>query len=475
MYELLSPDRQHEESGILQRMNSGEPVLHFETVRVHKDGTPVDVSLTISPIRDRSGQIVGISHVARDITDQKRTAEQLRQTQKLESLGVLAGGIAHDFNNLLTGILGNASIALEDLPEGANAKESMEAVISASERAAELARQMLAYSGKGHFVLEQINLSQKVREIIPLIKAAIPATVELRLNLQEPLPFVEADAAQMQQLIMNVIINGAEAVPEGTPGTLTITTRDQEVEAAYLRSHRGTGTSELTPGPHVLFEVRDTGTGMDEATIARIFDPFFTTKFTGRGLGLAAVLGIVRGHRGSIEVSSTLGQGTVFRFLFPAAGTVREKTTPAGQPQSVGLRGSGIVLVVDDEQIVRNMAKQALERYGYSVLLAEDGARGLDIFRRDADQIRCVVLDLTMPVMSGEETLARMQAVRADIPVILSSGFNELQAVQRFEGKGLAGFLQKPYKAMTLVQSVNQVIAQSTARSAPAYGGQAQT
>jgi PAS domain S-box-containing protein len=462
MRELLPVGRQDEETEILERVCGGGKVLHFETVRVKKDGTPIEVSLTISPIRDRAGEIVGVSHVARDITEQKRIAEQMRQTQKLESLGVLAGGIAHDFNNLLTGILGNASMVLEDMPADSEAREPIESVIAASERAAQLAQQMLAYSGKGRFVLETIDLSARVRGTLRLIKAAIPPTVELHLDLDDDLPAVEADGAQMQQLIMNIIINGAEAVPEGTRGTVTITTRREFLGDQEPRPREAGGAGELPEGNYVLLEVTDTGTGMDEETRARIFDPFFTTKFTGRGLGLAAVLGIVRGHRGSIQVISDLGKGTTFRVLLPA--TVAQEAKPAAQtPQIASVEGEGAVLVVDDEEIVRRLARQSLERHGYQVLLAENGARGLDMFARDGDEIRCVVLDLTMPVMSGEETLERMQAVRRDVPIILSSGFNEVQALQRFEGKGLAGFLQKPYRAGDLVEKVRAVMVRAGA------------
>ena len=459
MRDLLPPDQQDEESDILERLRGGSPVIRFESVRVRKDGSLIDVSLTISPIRDKTGQIVGVSHIAHDISEQKRTAEQIRQTQKLESLGVLAGGIAHDFNNLLTGILGNASLALEDLAPESPAQSAIQSVIEASERAAQLARQMLAYSGKGHFVLERIDLSARVRETVPLIRSSIPPTVELRLNLADKLPMIEADAAQIQQLIMNIIINGAEAVPEGMPGIVTITTRRQHVDSADVHTEGAAG--DLAPGAYVLFEVSDTGSGMDEETKARIFDPFFTTKFTGRGLGLAAVLGIVRGHRGSIQVLSTLGEGTAFRVLLPVAGGDQERRPAAEEGEAEYLHGTGLVLIVDDEEIVRKMAKSGLERFGYTVLVAENGARGLDIFRREADRLICVVLDLTMPVMSGEETLARMKAVRSDIPIILSSGFNEVQAVRRFKGKGLTAFLQKPYKAAVLLETIRRAVSQS--------------
>jgi two-component system, cell cycle sensor histidine kinase and response regulator CckA len=464
MLEFVPPERKQEEFDILERLRMGKSVLHFETVRMRKDGAAVDVSLSISPIRDKTGQVVGISHVARDITAEKKNAEQMRQTQKLESLGVLAGGIAHDFNNLLTGILGNASLALDDLAPGSPAAASVAAVIEASERAAQLSRQMLAYSGRGHFVLELVDLSARIRETLPLIKAAVPPAVEIRLDLEPNLPAIEADPAQMQQLIMNIIINAAEAVPEGKPGRVTITSRSVQIDGRSLPPHQDVGMGELTPGPFVMFEVSDTGVGMDEDTKSRIFDPFFTTKFTGRGLGLAAVLGIVRGHRGSIRVSSALGKGTTFRILFPAVQGAASSQAQPREQAAADLHGSGVVLVIDDEQIVRDMAKNAVERSGYSVLLAEDGARGLDIFRREKDCIRCVLLDLTMPVMSGEETLSRIQALDRDIPVILSSGFNEVQAMRRFQGKGLAGFLQKPYKPEELVQKIHSVMADSAAR-----------
>jgi PAS domain S-box-containing protein len=467
MLELLPPELKHEESNFLERLARGERIVHFETIRLRKDGSSVDVSLTISPIRDKAGQIVGISHVGRDITDQKRTSEQMRQTQKLESLGVLAGGIAHDFNNLLTGILGNASIALEDLPPDSPAREAVDAIITASDRAAALARQMLAYSGKGRFVLERIDLSEKVRQTLPLIKSAIPPTVEVQLKLEEPLPLIEADSVQMQQLIMNVIINAAEAIPDQQRGAVIVSTHRESIDDEYVRKHEGSSTSQLSPGPHVLFEVVDTGSGMDAGTLSRIFDPFFTTKFTGRGLGLAAVLGIVRGQHGAVQVSSTPGQGTAFRFLFPVAEkSGKDPGNAAQRASSEDLRGAGVVLVVDDEQIVRDMAKQGLERYGYTVLVAENGVQGLEIFRRHAERIQCVVLDLTMPKMSGEEALDHMRRVRTDVPIILSSGFNEAQAVQRFEGKGLAGFLQKPYRASALLEKIKEITT-SSAKSAP--------
>ena len=252
-----------------------------------------------------------------------------------------------------------------------------------------------------------------MQEAIPLIQAAVSRTVELRLDLADDLPAIEADTTQMQQIVMNLVINGAEAIPEGRCGTVTIVTRRQEVDEDFICTQSDIATGELIPGTYVVLEVRDDGSGMDEATKAKIFEPFFTTKFTGRGLGLAAVLGIVRGHSACMQVSSTPGQGTVFRVLFTTA-TNTLGPHPSPRQETKSLAGHGAVLIIDDEPIVRNVARQALEHYGYTVLLAEDGERGLELFRRHGEHIRCLVLDATMPVMSGEETLLRLKSIGAE-------------------------------------------------------------
>jgi PAS domain S-box-containing protein len=456
---LLPPDRPDEESSILRKIQSGERVEHFETVRRRKDGELICVSLTISPIRGQDGRIVGASHIARDISERKKLEEQLRQTQKLESLGVLAGGIAHDFNNLLTGILGNASLALEAVPSGDPSEKYLSDVIRAAESAADLTRQLLAYAGKGRFITEHVDLSRMVREISGLIQSSIQRSVRLRLDLMPDLPPIEADAGQIQQIVMNLVINAAEAIGEERPGTVYLSTRTQEVDEDYIRTaFQG---ENLAPGKYVSLEVHDTGCGMDRETMARIFDPFFTTKFTGRGLGLAAVMGIVRGHKGALRVYSTPGQGSTFKVLFPAAAGTR----PSAPVREAGLfRGTETVLVVDDEDIVRQAARNALERYGYTVRTAQDGAEAVEIFSRDAGRIGLVLLDLTMPFMAGEEALAKLRAVSPDVRVLLSSGFNEVEAVRRFIGKGLAGFIQKPYSAVDLARRVRQALDEPVAR-----------
>lgn len=253
---------------------------------------------------------------------------------------------------------------------------------------------------------------------------------------------------------MNLVINGAEAIEQGQNGTVLVTTSVQEVDLHYIE--QTFGHNQITPGKHVSLEVHDTGSGMDEATIEKIFDPFFTTKFTGRGLGLAAVLGIVRGHKGALKVYSTLGKGTTFKVLFPANDTHVPEAHATPLPPRFTAQGT--VLVVDDEEVIRKVAKSILERFGFQVLLAENGREAVDIFEQMLDQISVVILDLTMPVMNGEEALRRIKAMNPHVPILLSSGFNEMEAIQRFAGKGLAGFVQKPYTSGRLAEKLKGVL-----------------
>jgi PAS domain S-box-containing protein len=454
MTRLLPPDRPNEESEILRRLARGERVEHFETVRLRKDGTQIHVSQSISPIRDILGNVCGASHIARDITERKQLEEKLRQTQRLESLGVLAGGIAHDFNNLLTGILGNASLACESLSTLSPQRKLLADVVKAAERAADLTRQLLAYSGKGQFVTETANLSQLIEEIVGLIQTSVPRNVQLRLELASDLPPVEGDISQFQQVVMNLIINAAEAIGD-KPGTVIVTTAVQNVDREFARNTWG--IPDLAPGCYVALEVHDDGCGMNEKTIQKIFDPFFTTKFAGRGLGLSAVMGIVNAHKGALKVYSEPGKGTTFKVVFPATNASEHK--PRGMAEEKPeLLGNGKILVVDDEEIVRQTARNALEHYGYTVLTAKDGREGVDIFRAAHGDIRLVLLDLTMPVMGGEEALHHLKSIDPTVKVLLSSGFNEVETIRRFTGRGLAGFVQKPYTGLTLLQRVAEVL-----------------
>ncbi len=455
---LLPPDRPDEEATILRRLSKGERVEHFETARMRKDGNQIEVSLSISPVYDKNGRVIAASHVARDITERRSLETKRLHAQKLESLGVLAGGIAHDFNNLLTGILGNASLVAEGLQQSNPDRPILQECIAAAERAALLTKQLLAYAGKGRFVTEPINLSHLVRQISALIQTSISRKVQVRMELANDLPSIEADAGQLQQVIMNLVINGAEAIAEDV-GIVVCTTAVQMVDDAYIKSLGAEG-QYISPGRHVMLEVQDSGCGMDEATLLRIFEPFFSTKFTGRGLGLAAVSGIVHGHRGALRVYSTPGKGTSFKVLFPAAEAALNSPQPP--TTAANLEGSGnTVLIVDDEDSVRSVARNTLQRRGYRTIEARDGREALEVFRKFAHEISLVLLDLTMPYMNGEEVLRELQIITPSVKVVLSSGFNEVEAIRRFTGKGLAGFLQKPYTAMRLAEAVKAIIGQT--------------
>ena len=398
--------------------------------------------------------------VLRDLTAQKhaeaeRTAleRQLFQAQKLESLGVLAGGIAHDFNNLLMGVLGHAGLALEQLNPLHPARRNLEAIQKAGQRAADLTRQMLAYSGRGQFVVRHLDLTVQVEEMVHLLEVSLPKTVVLHLDLKRDLPAVTADASQVQQVIMNLVINAAEAIGEA-PGAITLATGLQRLEQPG--GHALLVGQDVAPGLYVCLEVTDTGCGMDPGTVSRIFEPFFTTKFTGRGLGLSAIMGIVRGHKGALRVYSEPGRGTTFKVLFPA----QEATVAAAVPEEAGgaWTSQGLVLVVDDDETVRAVAREALERRGFQVLEAGDGVEGVAQVRQHGSALSLVLLDMTMPRMDGETAFREMRALHPELRVILSSGYSEVEAMGRFLGKGLRGFIQKPYGPKDLVAKVQSAL-----------------
>jgi signal transduction histidine kinase/CheY-like chemotaxis protein len=377
--------------------------------------------------------------------DARRAIEaKVLEVQKLESLGVLAGGIAHDFNNLLVAIMGNAGLALLDLPEDSPARASIIDVEVASRRAGELARQMLAYSGRSRFVIEPIELSELVRELLTLLQVSIGKRVILRLNLSPSPVVVDADAAQLRQVVMNLVINAADAIGDRS-GNVTIRVDQMIADADELtRAHPGAG---LGPGSYALLEVVDTGTGMDRVTQDRIFDPFFTTKFTGRGLGLAAVLGIVRGHGGALSVNSELGKGSTFRIVLPLSAS----SPAAGRSRDREWRGSGTVLVVDDDPMVRTVARRLLESFGLTVRVAAGGPEAIALVSAAPASVDAVLLDMTMPELSGPEVFSELRTIRADLPVVLMSGYHE-DELDPGIGASISGFVQKPFTPADLAR-----------------------
>ena len=396
--------------------------------------------------------------VITDISERKRVEEerlafetQLLHAQKLESLGVLAGGIAHDFNNLLMGILGRADLARLSLdrPDGP-AAEHLAALDTAANRAAELARQLLAYSGRGQTVIEPVELRDLVEELTHLLDVTISKKARIGFHFAEQPLVVEGDATQLRQIVMNLIANASEALGDES-GTIHVTAAVLPCDRAYLDRLYGGG--DLPEGSYAFFEVSDTGSGIDPETLPRIFDPFYTTKFTGRGLGLAAVIGIVRAHRGAIDVESRPGLGTRFRVLLPLAGGA---TLPAARPQpgAEGWRATGTVLLVDDDETVRTVTSAMLEHVGLTVVTARDGCEAVQIFGEAPESFDCVLLDLTMPGMDGEELLRELKYLSPDVRVVLCSGYDEQDVARRFVGQGVAGFLQKPYDLAALAAAL---------------------
>ena len=406
-----------------------------EVWRVRKDGTRFLGAGVLASMGEGDAREYG--SLIRDVTALRRSEQDLQQAQKLEGIGVLAGGIAHDFNNLLTGIMGGLSMVKASLPAHDPAYPMVEIAEQSSVRAAELVAQLLAYSGKGKFVITRFDFSVLIAEMLPLIAASIPKTVELELSLAPGLPWIEADASQIRQVVMNLIINGAEAIGTGG-GSVRVST----------------GVSDS--GADIFMEVKDSGTGMSAATKAKMFDPFFTTKFTGRGLGLAAVSGIVRGHKGKMRVDSIPGHGTTFSVAFPAVQA--EAPRQVDPPALIIPHGAGTILVVDDEPIVRMLIEAILKRSGYTVLVAKNGREAVESFRQNASEIAAVLLDMTMPVMGGEEAFRLIREIQPGVPIIVSSGYSETSAREELGCDEVAGFIRKPYVAAQLVESIQEAM-----------------
>jgi PAS domain S-box-containing protein len=416
-----------------------------------------------SRVAERTADLRAAQQLSEDLLRREQAARraaeaseaQSRHVQKLESIGVLAGGIAHDFNNLLHVVLGNADIALSRLPGRSPAREPLEEVVRATIRAADLTRQMLAYSGKGAFVVRHLDLANEVREMATLLRTAISKQASLVWELASNLPVVKADATQIRQIVMNLITNASDALRE-QPGTITLRTgimhREELKDSRFGTQLQGEEPIGEGDDLFVFLEVSDTGSGMSPDTLQRIFDPFFSTKFAGRGLGLAAVMGIVRGHQGLILIRTEPGRGTSFRVLFPAvAGTARKSVKPSAARSD--WHGSGTVLVVEDEEGVREVAERMLQEIGFDTIAAVDGRDALEIMDRLGDSITAVLLDLSMPRMGGLETFRHLREARPHLPIIMMSGYTEQVVAPQFSssGPGITAFLQKPFLAEDLI------------------------
>lgn len=404
--------------------------------------------------------------IVNDVTARKRATEKkleyerrMQETQRLESLGVLAGGIAHDFNNILMAILGYADLAQQELSPVSPAMECIVEVEKAARCAGELCKQMLAYSGKGHFVVDRFMLNDIIQEMLHLLKHSISKRAVLNLHLAHQLPLIEGDATQIRQVVMNLVINASDALEEKS-GSISVTTGAMQCDKRYLFDTFG--LIDLEEGLYLVLEIADTGCGMPQETIERIFDPFYTTKFTGRGLGLAAVLGIVRGHKGALKVYSEVGKGSIFKVLLPAVEETEEErlaTAAAVTEKKRENERSGLVLLVDDEETNRALGQRMLKKLGMDVVTACDGIDAIEIYRERGAEICCVVLDLTMPRMNGEETFRKLREIDASARVILTSGYSREELSERLKVKGFKAFLEKPYTSQVLADTIDQTLA----------------
>ncbi|RLL53725.1 response regulator [Mariprofundus sp. EBB-1] len=440
---------------------SGGHLQHFEVCLKHKDGSRVWVEVNSQCFFDKEGKIAGVEGNIRNIAERKKAEQesqeltgQLQQAQKMESIGVLAGGIAHDFNNMLVGVMGNAELAMLDKAAQGEMREYLEKIFKSARRGADLVKQMLAYSGQGRLTMGHQNFNDLICEVSELLSTVIGKKIVLNQTLMDALPDVYGDRNQLTQLVMNLMTNASESM-EANPGEIHLRTGLRHLAALDFSNMYM--ASDLQPGMYVFVEVKDSGCGMDEDTKLRIFDPFFTTKETGSGLGLSALLGIVRSHGGTLALHSELGKGSRFTVFLPLLES--EKPKPELQTMEMNLQPDvyGGVLLVDDEEAVRDVARRLLEREGIRVFTANDGEHAVHMFREHAHEISMVLMDLTMPIMDGEEAFHAIRAMNPDASIVLSSGFLDNDAIDRLKHNGLAGFMKKPYTRNALLSEVTRL------------------
>ncbi len=453
---LVLPDRADELPIILEKIKNGEHIAHYETLRRRKDGQTVHVSLAISPIQTVDGSIIGASTIGRDITERKVSEELVRDMQRRQSIGILSAGIAHDFNNLLGSMMGNISLAQTQMPAGHPSIHNMENALLAMDRAAHLTQQMLAYAGKGKFQIRTIDVASMISDHMNLFSVSLPKNVALATHLPSVPVFVNGDPGQIEQIIMNLIINGGEAIGD-EQGVVSITLTEAAMGRGDLADYGRLTNTPLAEGSYALLEVSDTGMGMGPEMIKKIFDPFFTTKFIGRGLGLSAVLGIIQGHKGGIYIKSAESIGTTFRVILPAVASpvpseVREITETQVHAEAP------TILVIDDEMDIASMAQEILESEQYRVLVKLNPVEGIEIYRQRQSEIDLVLLDLTMPEMTGKEVVDRLKAINPDVKIIVTSGYSEDEVNKKIGIANVSGFIQKPYRLESLISMVGNAI-----------------
>jgi PAS domain S-box-containing protein len=451
---LIPPNQQNEEPEILGRIQRGETINHYETVRRRKDGSLIQISLTVSPIKDSNGTIVGASKIARDITDIKFSEEQLRQAQKMEVVGRLAGGIAHDFNNLLTSINGFTEMALAETAKDSPIAEYLEEIGKSGKRAAALTQQLLAYSRKQLLAPKILDLNGCVSEIEKMLRRLIGEDILFYTLLDPMIGPVRADPAQIQQIIMNLVLNARDAMPEG--GSLRIETANVDLDEDYIADH-----PDASPGPHAMLSVTDSGVGMTPEVLAQIFEPFFTTKEIGKGtgLGLSSVYGIVKQSGGSIAVTSKPMKGTSFKLYFPL---VNQKGAIGKVDQAAGATGKSIqgetILLAEDEPAVRKFLVMTLKNHGYKMLEASDGVEAMKLAGQ-TEHIDLLITDVIMPNMNGGALAAELKRIHPKVKLLFISGYTRDALAPKESGNPQAAFLQKPFSLSDLIAKVREILA----------------
>jgi two-component system cell cycle sensor histidine kinase/response regulator CckA len=439
---------------MIDKALSGESFSGIETRRYTKRGDILDISISGAILRDSSGTSLGSVINLRDVTEKKRLEAQLQQAQKMEAVGILAGGIAHDFNNLLQAIMGYAQMIMMDKDQADPDLGKLGEIEKAVRRASELTRQLLTFSRKVESRLRPMDLNQEVRQVQKLLKRTIPKMIGIELHLQERLKVIDADPAQAEQVMMNLCINAKDAMLDG--GKLIIETENVILNEGYCKTHLG-----AVPGEYVLLTISDTGHGMDKETVEHIFEPFFTTKETGKGtgLGLSMVYGILKSHGGFITCYSEPGKGTTFRIYFPALGAVSVTRRAEEEEEEDGLpRGSETILLVDDEDFLRELGKEMLERFGYEVLIADRGESALEIYGKKSDAISLVILDLMMPGIGGKRCLEELLRMNPLVNVVIASGYSINEPIRETLDAGAKGFIGKPYELRQMLSTVRKVL-----------------
>ncbi len=425
-----------------------------------KSGEYIDVRISAtlrSPNHSEEGIVAGIIDIREQKQleqEQEQIRERMYQVQRIQSLEALAGGVAHDFNNILMAMIGSAELANHELPMVSPAREYLNNIIIAGKKGAELAQQMLSYARKKSFATKKVNVNKMIEEMVQILKSSISKKVVLKLDLSEELPFVEGDATQLSQVIMNLVINANEAIGNKS-GIIIVRTSASFCDSKYLNTVFL--PDELKEGLYVILEVVDTGCGMDEETRRHIFEPFYTTKFTGRGLGLASVFGIVRSHQGGIKVYSEKGRGTAFKIFFPAVEWMEEEET-AFTADEKKLDITGTILLAEDEDTIRTLTQRMLEHIGLKVLTSVDGREAVKLFKEHQDEICCVILDLTMPHIGGEEACRSIKKIKPGVPIILTSGYSEDQVDIKIGPDSFSGYIQKPYRFESLKNIIQKVL-----------------